>query len=212
MKEGYKLEFLKKLLGSGIKDTSVSSKNIDILQEEIDILIQKDVIEPVPQQEVHSGFYSTFFLVPKKNGKMRPVINLRPLNRYLKKTHFKMDTLNKVINLVKLKDWAISIDLSNAYLHVPLFPKHRQYLRFCIQGRCYQWKTLCFGPTSAPRVFTKIVSVVAAILRAQRIRVAIYLDDWLVVNQNKQHLILDLEKCFNLLVSLGFIINNQNHV
>jgi hypothetical protein len=57
----------------------------------------------------------------------------------------------------------ISIDLRDAYLHVPLFPKHRQYLRFCIQGRCYQWKTLCFGPTSAPQVFTKIVSVVAAI-------------------------------------------------
>jgi hypothetical protein len=37
MKEGYKLEFLKKPLGSGIKETSVSSKNIDILQEEIDI-------------------------------------------------------------------------------------------------------------------------------------------------------------------------------
>ena len=125
---------------------------------------------------------------------MRPVINLRPLNRYLKKTHFKIDTLNKVINLVKPKDWAISIDLRDAYLHVPLFPKHRQYLRFCIQGRCYQWKTLCFGPTSAPRVFTKIVSVVAAILRAQSIRVAIYLDDWLVVNQNKQHLILDRGK------------------
>jgi hypothetical protein len=105
-----------------------------------------------------------------------------------------MDTLNKVINLVKPKDWAISIDLRDAYLHVPLFPKHRQYLRFCIQGRCYQWKTLCFGPTSAPRVFTKIVSVVAAILRAQSIRVAIYLDDWLVVNQNKQHLILDRGK------------------
>jgi hypothetical protein len=50
------------------------------------------------------------------------------------------------------------------------------------------------GPTSAPRVFTKIVSVVAAILRAQSIRVAIYLDDWLVVNQNKQHLILDRGK------------------
>jgi hypothetical protein len=39
MKEGYKLEFLKKPLGSGIKETSVSSKNIDILQEEIDIIL-----------------------------------------------------------------------------------------------------------------------------------------------------------------------------
>jgi hypothetical protein len=144
---GLQIRVSEKLLVSGIKETSVSSKNIDILQEEIDILIQKDVIEP---EKVHSGFYSTFFLVAKKNGKMRPVINLRSLNSYLKKTHFKMDTLNKVINIMKPKDWALSIDLSDAYLHVPLFPKHRQYLRFCIQGSCYQWKTLCFGPTSNP--------------------------------------------------------------
>jgi hypothetical protein len=49
--------------------------------------------------------------VPKKNDKMRPVINLKPLNGYLKKTHFKMDTLSKVLNIVKTGDWAISLDL-----------------------------------------------------------------------------------------------------
>ena len=82
-------------------------------------------------------FYSTFFLVPKKNGKMRPVINLRPLNIYLRKTHFKMDTSVKVLNLVKPKDWAISLDLSDAYLHIPIFVKHRKFLRFCINKKCY---------------------------------------------------------------------------
>ena len=140
---------------------------------------------------------------------MRPVINLRPLNQYLKKTHFKMDTLAKVINLVKPNDWAFSVDLSDAYLHVPIFPSHRKFLRFCIQGQCFQWKALCFGPTSAPRVFTKIVSVVAAYLRAQNILLAEYLDDWLSVNQLKNQLFQDREKCLNLLTSLGFMINSQ---
>ena len=97
---------------------------------------------------------------------MRPVINLKPLNGYLTKTHFKMDTLSKVLNLVKTGDWAISLDLNDAYLHVPKFHSHRKYLRFCIQNQCYQFKVLCFAPTSAPRVFTKIVAVVAAYLRS----------------------------------------------
>lgn len=44
-------------------------------------------------------------------------------NRYLKKQHFKMDTLNKVLNVVKLMDWAISINLTDAYLHIPIFSK-----------------------------------------------------------------------------------------
>ena len=168
-------------------------------------LLRKDAIETVPMNQIQAGFYSTFFLVPKKNGKMRPVLNLRPLNRYLQKNHFKMDTMSKVLNLVKPKDWAISLDLTEAYLHISLFPKHRKYLRFCIAGQCFQWKCLCFGPTSAPRVFTKIVAVVAAHLRAQNIHLASYLDDWLAVNQICRWLLQDREKCLNLLMSLGFI-------
>ncbi len=111
---------------------------------------------------------------------MRPVINLRPLNAYIRKQRFKMDSLTKVLNLVKKEDWAFSVDLQDAYMHVPIHRSHRKYLRFCIgkHGQPYQFKALCFGPKSASRVFTKIVSVVAAHLRAQSIRLAVYLDDW----------------------------------
>ena len=209
IQHGYKLEFIKKPPQTGIRQTSVPSKNFELLNAEVAELLGKDAIEMVPLNEIHAGFYSTFFLVPKQNGKLRPVINLRPLNRYLRKTHFKMDTMTKVLNLVKPKDWAISLDLSDAYLHIPIFPKHRKFLRFCIAGKCYQWKSLCFGPTSAPRVFTKIIAVVAAHLRAQNIRLASYLDDWLILNQIKHLLFQDREKCLNLLTSLGFIINKE---
>ena len=185
IEEGYKLEFIQKPPQSGMKETIVPRKNLDILNAEVAELLRKDAIEKVPPNERGCGFYSTFFLVPKKNGKMRPVINLRPQNRYLKKEHFKMDTLKKVINLVKPNDWAISLDLSDAYLHIPIFQKHRKYLRFCIAGQCWQWKCLCFGPSTAPRVFSKVISVIAAHLRAQNIRLASYLDDWLALNQLK---------------------------
>ena len=209
IEEGYKLEFIQKPPQSGMKETIVPRKNLDILNAEVAELLRKDAIEKVPPNERGCGFYSTFFLVPKKNGKMRPVINLRPLNRYLKKEHFKMDTLKKVINLVKPNDWAISLDLSDAYLHILIFQKHRKYLRFCIAGQCWQWKCLCFGPSTAPRVFSKVISVIAAHLRAQNIRLASYLDDWLALNQPKRLLVQDREKCLNLLVALGFIINKE---
>ncbi|VDI03229.1 Hypothetical predicted protein [Mytilus galloprovincialis] len=140
---------------------------------------------------------------------MRPVINLRPLNGYLQKKHFKMDSLTKVLNIVKPGDCAITLDLSDAYLHVPIFPSHCQYLRFYLQNQAFQFKALCFGPTSAPRVFTKIVSVVAAYLRTKNIRLVVYLDDWLIINQQKAHLCLDRAECLNLLVSLGFIVNKE---
>ena len=198
IEEGYKLEFSGHPPQTGIKQTSVQRENLNILEAEVEDLLRKDAIEMVPLQEINCGFYSTFFLVPKKNGKMRPVINLRPLNKYLRKTHFKMDTLSKVLNLVKPKDWAISLDLSDAYLHVPIFLKHRKFLRFCVNKKCYQFKALCFGPTSAPRVFTKIVAVVAEHLREQNVRQASYLDDWLALNQIRKYLLQDRAKCLNL--------------
>ncbi|CAC5377945.1 unnamed protein product [Mytilus coruscus] len=68
---------------------------------------------------------------------------------------------------------------------------------------------MCFGPTCAPQIFTKIVSVVAAYLRAQNLRMVVYLDDWIIVNQDQNQLILDREKCLNLIVSLGFIVNKE---
>ncbi|VDI17093.1 Hypothetical predicted protein [Mytilus galloprovincialis] len=132
-----------------------------------------------------------------------------PLNKYLRKQHFKMDSLSTVLNLVKQGDWGISLDLKDAYLHVPIYKTHKKYLRFCLKnGRALQFKALPFGPTSAPRVFTKIVAaVVAAHLRSRGIRLVVYLDDWFLLNQEKSQLILDRELVLNLLVELGFIIN-----
>lgn len=62
-----------------------------------------------------------------------------------KKQHFKMDTLNTVLNVVKPKHWAISIDLTDAYLHVPIFLKHWKILIkffFLVQNQCYQCRIL----------------------------------------------------------------------
>lgn len=83
IKEGYKLEFLQIPQDTGIRPTVVPVRDQGLILQEINSLILKDAIEKVDAQNAHKGFYSTLFLVPKKNGKLRPVINLKPLNRYL---------------------------------------------------------------------------------------------------------------------------------
>ena len=43
------------------------------------------------------GFRSTIFLVPKKeSGQMRPVVKLKPLNRFSLRVHFKMEGVHMV--------------------------------------------------------------------------------------------------------------------
>ena len=116
-----------------------------------------------------------------------------------------MDCLSKVINLVQ-GDWAISLDLADAYLHIPIHIRFRKFLHFCIQGKAFQFTCLCFGSTLAPRVFTKMVSAIAAHLRLQNVRLAVFLDDWFVINQLRKLLLQDKEKVLNLLVRLALVI------
>ena len=184
-------------------------KNHDILMSEVKKLLGKAAIEAVPFADRQQGFYSTFFLVTKKTGDYRAVINLRPLNQYLKTQHFKMDTMKTVLNLVKKGDWAFSVDLKNAYFHILIHPSHRKYLRFCIKGKAYQYRVLAFGPKTSPRMFTKVAVVVAAHLRMQSIRLAVYLEDWLALNAIQQMLLRDRKRILELLSQLGFLINSE---
>lgn len=49
-----------------------------------------------PPENSKSGFYTRYFLVPKKDGRLRPVLDLRYLNRALMKRLFRMLTLKKL--------------------------------------------------------------------------------------------------------------------
>ena len=68
--------------------------------------------------------------MPKQNGKLRPVIDLSLLNQYIDKQHFKIETVKSVRQSIMVNDWAVSTDPTNAYLHVPIHPTSRKYLRF----------------------------------------------------------------------------------
>ncbi len=47
---------------------------------EITVLLAMDVMEPVPPADMKTGFYSPYFIVPKKGGGWRPILDLRVLN------------------------------------------------------------------------------------------------------------------------------------
>ena len=73
-----------------------------------------------------------------------------------------MNTLIKVINLVRKGDWGISEDLQDEYFHIQIFHIYRKYLSFLHSGQEISVSVLAFGPKTVPQAFTKVVSVVAA--------------------------------------------------
>ena len=181
-----------------------------LLQEEITSMLVKGAIVELPEEETQRGFYSTMFLVPKKDGKMRPVINLKKLNQFVDAHHFKMEGIQTARELVRPNDWLTKIDLKDAYFMVPIHKLHQKYLRFRVDHHIYQFTCLQFGLSSAPWVFTKTMRPVAAKLRELGIRMVIYLDDLLVIASNQQQSADHTSALVYTLTNLGFIVHPEN--
>ena len=49
----------------------------------------------------------------------------------------------------------------------------------------YQFKALCFGLSTAPQVFTRVMAPVSAMLHCRGIRMLRYLNDWLVLASSR---------------------------
>ncbi len=178
----------------------------ECLQQEIASLLEKRAIEAV-RDPSSPGFYSRLFVVPKKNGKLRPVLDLSALNKYMVVDHFKMETAQSIRNTITRGDWAVSIDLMDAYLHVPIRPSSRKYLRFQWQGLAYQFAVLPFGIATAPKVFTKLMEVVAAVNRRRGLNLLQYFDDWLIHHKSREVLLQDLTTVWKSVTRLGLIPN-----
>ena len=118
------------------------------------------------------------------------MVNLKALNRHMKRLHFKMESAHLLKDLLQKGDWMISIDLKDAYLSVSVAQHYRHLLRFMWEGQLFQFQCLPFGLSTAPRVFTKVMKPVMSLLRQHGIRVIIFIDDTLVMAQKQEDLLI----------------------
>ena len=176
------------------------------LDEEVQALLAKRAVEEL-SPPVSPGFYGRIFVVPKATGGWRPVLDLSPLNRFVAKVHFKMETATSVRSAVQQNDWATSLDLRDAYFHVLMHPRSRPWLRFTWAKRVFQFRALPFGLSLSPWVFTRVTRELAIVLRRRGIRVRMYLDDWLVLSQSRETCLVHTLEVRQLAESLGFTLN-----
>ena len=66
-------------------------------------------------------------------------------------------------------EWLLSIDLKDAYFHVPIHLDSQHLLHFHADKQTYQFKALPFGLATAPLEFTRIVQEVKLVLQSRGI-------------------------------------------
>ena len=219
----YKIEFVAEFPQQEVVPRGIgfSTQEQYIIEKEIEKLLHEGVIE----ETTHcvGEYISTIFIRPKKDGTCRLILNLKSLNDHVEYHHFKMDTLQSAIRLMKRNCYMASVDLRDAYYLVPIHKEYQKFLRFSWKGKLFQFSCLPNGLSCAPRLFTKILKPVYATFRKKGHLNVGYIDDSYLQGDTAHqcqtnvtrlgfiiHPVKSVLKPVQCLVFLGFVLNSIN--
>ena len=171
------------------------------LTHHISRLLAEGIIAEVPLQRCYP---SHLFTVPKtsNSGGERVVIDLSSLNFHIACPTFKMCTVSKVRNSVPKGAYFTSIDISDAFHHIPIharfqkylafahIPIHarfQKYLAFAHEGRIFFFQTMPFGINIGPRIFSLVATEAVKHLHNKGISASVYIDDWLLWDRSPKN-------------------------
>jgi hypothetical protein len=80
--------------------------------------LQTGVVREISREQI--GCKHPTHLIPKKNGKLRKIMNVAALNKFILKTKFKLEDQRLLIQLLQKDVYAASMDVTSAYHHVPV--------------------------------------------------------------------------------------------
>ena len=89
-------------------DIHMSGEMEQVCENEVTSLLLKGAVTETSDTD---GFFSALFVIPKKSGGFRPIVNLKGLNSFVCYEHFKMERLDSVKFLLKKGDWLVNLDL-----------------------------------------------------------------------------------------------------
>jgi hypothetical protein len=180
---GCKLNFTRTSCQISEPKTCLSVKDTKVLDLEIQEMVEKSAVEIAiptpnpPRKEEKRTVHQRFI------WDMGPIFNLNNPNQWVAYKHLKMEGFHMIKSLPKESDFIVKIDLKDAYFGVLMHRDHRKFLRFKWENKTMQYKSLPFGLACGPRLFTKVMKPIVSILRKIEIRLIIYLDNILLMNQ-----------------------------
>ena len=117
----------------------------------------------------------------QSSGKMRLVLDLRHVNKYVDKQKVKFEGVNEALNYAVNAEYGYKFDFRSGYHHFDIHDDHQKYLgfswKFGNKIRYYTFSVLPFGLSSAGHIFTKTVRVLVKHWRSMGYPIIVYLDD-----------------------------------
>ena len=122
----------------------------------------------LPRRDFESGA----FTVSKSDGGHHLCTDYRELNKFAEKQKFQMGGVQEAAEMIQQGDHGMLVDLKDPCLTLGLHPARRKCCRFrCPKTHArHQWKTVSFGTSKAPKLYTKPLRPLIGILKSLGIR------------------------------------------
>ena len=142
----------------------------------------EQIAEHIQECEIkgnHSWIYTICLSnLQKPDDVERLILNLKELNEFAKYSHFKMDGIRTIINMVTGNQFMVSIDLQDAYYSVYISKLFQKFLKFRWKDKLYCFTCFLNFLESCPRKFIKFNKVTIKSLHFENVPLSGYLHDF----------------------------------
>lgn len=166
------------------------------LKQELNRLVSSGIIS-----KVHSSCWaSPIVTVIKKSGELRICSDFSAtINKYIKPVNCVLPTIDQVINSVGQAKVFSKIDLSQAFLQLPIHPDFKEYLVVNTPEGLFKYNFLPFGCTASSGIFQSFMCKILDNIPG----VVIYQDDVLVMSSDHESHKVLLRTVLNRLKDAG---------
>nr|CAD2195887.1 unnamed protein product [Meloidogyne enterolobii] len=166
----------------------------DELKIHINNMLKSGVIK-----ESNTPWASNIVLVEKSDGKLRPCVDFRPLNKITISDPYPIPRMEQVIHRVAGKSFYSTLDLASGFWQIPLERKTAQKCGIITEWGLFEMTRLPFGLKNAPSIFQRLMDKILKDLE----NVTAYIDDILVHSEDFESHIETLNDVFNRLEKAG---------
>ena len=173
------------------------------LKQQIDELLRLGVI-----RESRAGYYSHGFLVPKKNGKWRLVIDYKKLNKATHRVGWPIPNIQDLLARIgeKRPQYFGVMDLTSGYHQAPISEECQAYTAFLTPFGLYEWVRLPMGLAGAPSYFQRVMST-DVLAGLHSVLCFLYLDDCIVTGGSEDEFVANMRRVFQRLREKGITLN-----
>ena len=187
--------------------------NFSVIDKMIGELVSNGWAEgPFDQLPFENYYLNALAAVPKRDSTdLRLIVDCRRsnVNSKIPDQPFKFKSVEDAVHRLSPSAFMAKVDLTAAYMHVPLRPEDYRFVCFEWNKKFYYYTRLPFGVKSAPFIFADLSDLVTNMAERRGIKVINYLDDFLIIHKRKATLKRQLRVFKNLLKSLGLGINEK---